>query len=159
MIRRPPRSTQAKTLFPYTTLFRSAEQTSAYGRFTMNTQLVLLMPAEGCRSWIWGGTGVETYGLHMYTATHTRSHREAVGMGSRNRRIRTYLAWQAPNQDSTTTPQGKLQVVVNNSWRWAWLPRAPSASRPAPAPGTGGMPGGWRPEGWGGSWMGGPWAA
>ena len=26
MIRRPPRSTQAKTLFPYTTLFRSASQ-------------------------------------------------------------------------------------------------------------------------------------
>ena len=25
MIRRPPRSTQAKTLFPYTTLFRSAQ--------------------------------------------------------------------------------------------------------------------------------------
>ena len=26
MIRRPPRSTQAKTLFPYTTLFRSRER-------------------------------------------------------------------------------------------------------------------------------------
>jgi delta 1-pyrroline-5-carboxylate dehydrogenase len=32
MIRRPPRSTQPTTLFPYTTLFRSAEQT-----LTINT--------------------------------------------------------------------------------------------------------------------------
>lgn len=43
--------------------------------------------------------------------------------------------------------------------RWAWLPRAPSASSPDPEPVTGGMPGGCRPEGWGGSWTGGPWAA
>lgn len=43
--------------------------------------------------------------------------------------------------------------------RWAWLPRAPRASRPDPALVTGGMPGGCRPEGCGGSWTGGPWAA
>lgn len=43
--------------------------------------------------------------------------------------------------------------------RCAWLPRAPSASRPDPEPVTGGMPGGCSPEGWGGSWTGGPWAA
>jgi hypothetical protein len=30
MIRRPPRSTQPTTLFPYTTLFRSAEATELY---------------------------------------------------------------------------------------------------------------------------------
>src|SRR3546814_7084205 len=32
MIRRPPRSTRTDTLFPYTTLFRSREGTSVYGR-------------------------------------------------------------------------------------------------------------------------------
>src|SRR3546814_19241397 len=32
MIRRPPRSTRTDTLFPYTTLFRSAEGTVLYGR-------------------------------------------------------------------------------------------------------------------------------
>ena len=30
MIRRPPRSTQAKTLFPYTTLFRSEKVVECY---------------------------------------------------------------------------------------------------------------------------------
>ena len=43
--------------------------------------------------------------------------------------------------------------------KWAWLPRAPRANKPEPAPVTGGRPGGCRPEGWGGSWTGGPWAA
>src|SRR3546814_1434151 len=33
MIRRPPRSTRTDTLFPYTTLFRSAELLDAEGRF------------------------------------------------------------------------------------------------------------------------------
>src|SRR3546814_3575527 len=32
MIRRPPRSTRTDTLFPYTTLFRSAKMTSRAGR-------------------------------------------------------------------------------------------------------------------------------
>lgn len=40
--------------------------------------------------------------------------------------------------------------------RWAWLPRAPSASSPELLPVTGGIPGGWRPDGWGGNWTGGP---
>src|SRR3546814_12733913 len=31
MIRRPPRSTRTDTLFPYTTLFRSAEMLTVYG--------------------------------------------------------------------------------------------------------------------------------
>lgn len=43
--------------------------------------------------------------------------------------------------------------------RWAWLPRAPRASRPEPAAVTGGMPGGCSPDGCGGSWTGGPWVA
>src|SRR3546814_20513590 len=34
MIRRPPRSTRTDTLFPYTTLFRSATATIAYGKVT-----------------------------------------------------------------------------------------------------------------------------
>src|SRR3546814_1055928 len=32
MIRRPPRSTRTDTLFPYTTLFRSADRLKAFGR-------------------------------------------------------------------------------------------------------------------------------
>ena len=43
MIRRPPRSTQAKTLFPYTTLFRSGEQS-----LFINTQTLRVdAPREG----------------------------------------------------------------------------------------------------------------
>src|SRR3546814_8001646 len=37
MIRRPPRSTRTDTLFPYTTLFRSAEPGYIYSRFTNPT--------------------------------------------------------------------------------------------------------------------------
>ena len=39
MIRRPPRSTQAKTLFPYTTLFRSSHSLSASLSLTLLTPL------------------------------------------------------------------------------------------------------------------------
>ena len=50
MIRRPPRSTQAKTLFPYTTLFRSRRESSVAGgsNRTLFTKLQLL--PWGCRS-------------------------------------------------------------------------------------------------------------
>src|SRR3546814_2222615 len=37
MIRRPPRSTRTDTLFPYTTLFRSASRTRAAGRSSENS--------------------------------------------------------------------------------------------------------------------------
>src|SRR3546814_10092426 len=33
MIRRPPRSTRTDTLFPYTTLFRSLEETNDWGEY------------------------------------------------------------------------------------------------------------------------------
>ena len=36
MIRRPPRSTQAKTLFPYTTLLRSRIEATASGALTLS---------------------------------------------------------------------------------------------------------------------------
>src|SRR3546814_10723508 len=41
MIRRPPRSTRTYTLFPYTTLFRSALPTDFSARIARNTQLIL----------------------------------------------------------------------------------------------------------------------
>src|SRR3546814_10387518 len=47
MIRRPPRSTRTDTLFPYTTLFRSGFETSAFpqavGRAVGDDQLALAM--------------------------------------------------------------------------------------------------------------------
>lgn len=61
-------------------------------------------------------------------------------------------------------PQLWAAPLWSSSWwffssftvRWAWLPRAPSASSPELLPVTGGIPGGWRPDGWGGNWTGGP---
>src|SRR3546814_15752758 len=43
MIRRPPRSTRTDTLFPYTTLFRSAEDRVAGGAFGARLQRGFLM--------------------------------------------------------------------------------------------------------------------
>ena len=45
MIRRPPRSTQAKTLFPYTTLFRSRKKSNLQGGRT----------AGAGAAWAWAG--------------------------------------------------------------------------------------------------------
>src|SRR3546814_1572288 len=45
MIRRPPRSTRTATLFPYPTLFRSAESYLASGRYRWNSGM-FLMSAE-----------------------------------------------------------------------------------------------------------------
>src|SRR3546814_3880641 len=47
MIRRPPRSTRTDTLFPYTTLFRSAEGATLgfYGVGAMHDQAVGVFPA------------------------------------------------------------------------------------------------------------------
>src|SRR3546814_6928038 len=53
MIRRPPRSTRTDTLFPYTTLFRSAEFLAAL-RDDLNTPLAIKrlhdMPAENLKA-------------------------------------------------------------------------------------------------------------
>src|SRR3546814_12934172 len=43
MIRRPPRSTRTETLFPYTTLFRSQDQ-SVPARSAVGAELALLAP-------------------------------------------------------------------------------------------------------------------
>ena len=40
MIRRPPRSTQAKTLFPYTTLFRSTQPASHPATIQLNSSFI-----------------------------------------------------------------------------------------------------------------------
>src|SRR3546814_6274480 len=49
MIRRPPRSTRTDTLFPYTTLFRSAERPSLRSRRWIATIATLMMSAfEPC---------------------------------------------------------------------------------------------------------------
>src|SRR3546814_10105081 len=48
MIRRPPRSTRTDTLFPYTTLFRSAQIAEANGKLESTQQLAgLAGPALG----------------------------------------------------------------------------------------------------------------
>src|SRR3546814_10118979 len=47
MIRRPPRSTRTDTLFPYTTLFRSAGGFPEVSRRTAGRGLVASLPPEG----------------------------------------------------------------------------------------------------------------
>src|SRR3546814_17393249 len=48
MIRRPPRSTRTDTLFPYTTLFRSASATTYVTRYAINSWGILyLQEARG----------------------------------------------------------------------------------------------------------------
>src|SRR3546814_8036744 len=42
MIRRPPRSTRTDTLFPYTTLFRSAAPSARF--FCLNTEISMQLP-------------------------------------------------------------------------------------------------------------------
>src|SRR3546814_18831819 len=42
MIRRPPRSTRTDTLFPYTTLFRSAAPRARF--FCLNTEISMQLP-------------------------------------------------------------------------------------------------------------------
>src|SRR3546814_7631142 len=58
MIRRPPRSTRTDTLFPYTTLFRSARTaTIAAMKVLKNTNEIILEPAEPAHSaviWLHG---------------------------------------------------------------------------------------------------------
>src|SRR3546814_16986823 len=49
MIRRPPRSTRTDTLFPYTTLFRSA----AIGGFAVGIPAVLEIRRINSRGWEW----------------------------------------------------------------------------------------------------------
>src|SRR3546814_5226598 len=44
MIRRPPRSTRTDTLFPYTTLFRSAKETFQMDKFTTLTAVAAPLP-------------------------------------------------------------------------------------------------------------------
>src|SRR3546814_9095346 len=50
MIRRPPRSTRTDTLFPYTTLFRSARRISTHIRLPGSRSLRVLAPALRSRS-------------------------------------------------------------------------------------------------------------
>src|SRR3546814_7010119 len=47
MIRRPPRSTRTDTLFPYTTLFRSAGQAEHEQQFAVKPALVPIAAVEG----------------------------------------------------------------------------------------------------------------
>src|SRR3546814_15320317 len=57
MIRRPPRSTRTDTLFPYTTLFRSAD--APPGRSGRRRT------PRRRRTWIEGGTSVQHWGWEM----------------------------------------------------------------------------------------------
>src|SRR3546814_4885150 len=61
MIRRPPRSTRTDTLFPYTTLCRSAAvhaQHHQRGRRTVGLRDGLVRRGQGCPSWIPPGGGL-----------------------------------------------------------------------------------------------------
>src|SRR3546814_8549954 len=57
MIRRPPRSTRTDTLFPYTTLFRSAGWATAYRRYSL-TYVLAEERAQAAQRGIWA-TGFE----------------------------------------------------------------------------------------------------
>src|SRR3546814_14734168 len=62
MIRRPPRSTRTDTLFPYTTLFRSAEnRKSLFGRlsFEVSDGLNLFVQASYAKSKNLGNLGIQ----------------------------------------------------------------------------------------------------
>ena len=76
MIRRPPRSTQAKTLFPYTTLFRSGRP-SSFGRAVPQS---LALPCS-----LHSGTLVSTPTVSTPTVStprrHARCYHEYVIMG------------------------------------------------------------------------------
>src|SRR3546814_19647666 len=51
MIRRPPRSTRTDTLFPYTTLFRSAGGHRTRGRFSVRRRLELHHRRQSAGEW------------------------------------------------------------------------------------------------------------
>ena len=82
MIRRPPRSTQAKTLFPYTTLFRS-------GGFVDDNRVSEVMRVVCVCVCVWGGIShachlaePHTQGLHL---THTSLQRAMTRVRSLSR--------------------------------------------------------------------------
>ena len=77
MIRRPPRSTQAKTLFPYTTLFRSEQITSC----------VTNQPSVNLRK------------LKAYQASHSHGHKHPAACGSLTRE-------RGPTNDVSLPPGG-----------------------------------------------------
>src|SRR3546814_15695752 len=62
MIRRPPRSTRTDTLFPYTTLFRSAGRAGA----------------RTCAPGVFGGTIAPTSSTIAHVQTHSCRHRPAL---------------------------------------------------------------------------------
>src|SRR5881227_4504032 len=65
MIRRPPRSTQQSTLFPYTTLFRSAgERIAVYGDYDADGVTACVTLARGLRA---VGADVITYIPNRFT--------------------------------------------------------------------------------------------
>src|SRR3546814_18333695 len=90
MIRRPPRSTRTDTLFPYTTLFRSAEGAdpvlALYGGDLRQApaRWIGYLSATG----VYGDTG----GAYV-------DETAPVGGGRRTERVATDLAWQALRKD------------------------------------------------------------
>ena len=81
MIRRPPRSTQAKTLFPYTTLFRSPKNKVVY--HFENVDLKLAKKELGDMACLMGGFPVYTvrYGTPERIREEVKKHLEIMAPG------------------------------------------------------------------------------
>src|SRR3546814_2607081 len=69
MIRRPPRSTRTDTLFPYTTLFRSADRLASSASPTLVGEVRRATSSEGC-SWMLSGGS-------QWSASVTKSSKNA----------------------------------------------------------------------------------
>src|SRR3546814_12201607 len=70
MIRRPPRSTRTDTLFPYTTLFRSADQPHVHVLRTLAAADALIARLDTARSCVI--VGASFIGLEAAAALSTR---------------------------------------------------------------------------------------
>src|SRR3546814_3780610 len=107
MIRRPPRSTRTDTLFPYTTLFRSAEDRVARGAFGARLQRGFLMfeflgaeILDGCAEF--GVAAAEFVPLMLIMAVDLGLDRG----GPRHRGARANRAGRRPESDARAVPPG-----------------------------------------------------
>ena len=125
MIRRPPRSTQAKTLFPYTTLFRSSASLSLQiTDFTPPQCQAVTVSASNCPvvcshgDAIWelsanvtdgNGTGVDRVTLRLGNGTLNTS--TATGAGGENVTVMAHGARGLPVQEAQVGETGSGQKL------------------------------------------------
>src|SRR3546814_16161116 len=97
MIRRPPRSTRTDTLFPYTTLFRSASLRKEAGP---RCQLIRLMGGRDCRSSCSSGSTKwsppPTFHLGCSQASHDARRRLSPRMRPTTSRRSLFLCCSVP---------------------------------------------------------------